>query len=225
MVGKSADLAIDRDQEFAIHMANVLKAASYKIDLSAMKGKHFVETNNPKTFLKKQLKMLYGKGIRDFYIDLNGHGLPLGIKIGKIFSGKDLVEILSDPKFRKCKFTISSVACHGGGLRSAVLAYVKKNPSQAKNIGLFLQTKPDTFTICAELGSDKNTYSTYYNVLFANYLLSGMTYGQAAYKADVDAQRMALNNAESIIGGKLIAQQAPSQRRRRATGAPSTANA
>ncbi|MFC1599509.1 hypothetical protein ACFL3T_00590 [Patescibacteria group bacterium] len=222
LVKKNPDKAVDRDQEFSIHMAKVLKAAGYKIDLSAMKGKHFAETNNPKTFLKKQLNILYSKGVRDFYLALNGHGLPSGVDIGKMFSGKDLVEIISDPKFRQCKFTVTSSACHGGGFRKAVLAYVKKNPAQAKNIGIFLQTKPSTSNLSAELGSDKNTYSTYYYVLFANYLLSGMTFGQAAYKADVESQRMALTNAESIVGGKLIAQQTPSKS---STNAPSTANA
>jgi ferritin-like protein len=191
---------------FAILMVKILKARGYKLDLSGMQGRPFVETGNPVKFLNEQVKKLHAKGIRDFYFDLNGHGSSAGIGIGKGINAKQLVDLFK--KYPDSKFNITSIACHGGGLRKGILAYLKtaEGKKRAKDISVFLQSKPNKTNKVGQLDtaeSGQNYVSNYYAV-FARFLLKGMSFGQAAYAADQEVKKYYPNDAEAIVNGRLI---------------------
>jgi hypothetical protein len=198
--------SLSQVKNFSILLVKILKSRGYNIDLSAMEGKPFVDTNEPIKYMTTKVEELYSRGIRDFYLDFNAHGIPGKVMIGKGVTGDTLVNLFK--KYPDCRFNITSIACYGGGLRKGILNYLKspKGRKRAEDISLFLQAKPSRPNTAATLGAAKSgrAYVSNYYVHFARFLLQGMSFGEAAYAADIEVKKYYPNDAEAIVDGKLI---------------------
>lgn len=168
----------------------------------------------PKAELRKSIEKQYKKGCRYFFLDIYNHGTEDEIAFREPLKASDFADIIKD--FPDAKFVISTVACHGGGLRKGFLEMFKDNPELAKRISVFLQAKPNVVNIGGKLGAfseyqkySDEIFSTYYYLFLIEALRGGKSYGEAVIYADQKNKQYIYNDPEAIIQGDLITKISP----------------
>ena len=183
------------------------------------KGNTISVMSNPKKIVEKEVEAFRKAGVKNIYLTLSSHGNDVGTyfsdgKKYNVFTPRDLVDILN--KFQDCKFTITTDACHNGGLSDAVKRY--KDPSgKDGRIHLFIQSKISGFNqegrlkdtvghadirflqlpsglfsvpVLYKANIAPKTSSSYYSMFLYNHILNGEPYGKAHLKADEDAKKL-----------------------------------
>ena len=179
----------------------LLAACGYKVVADAA-ARYIPVADDPAAILEKHVRAQKKKGIRDFYINLIGHGDSGGVHFSYKKEGETYHTVLTSGKLfalfdahQDCAFTVSTVACQGGGYATAMKRY--KDPSGKEGrITIFLQTKGHGLNQEGRLkgregvnGAPK-AHSTYYGVFFTKEILQGKGgYGAAHLRAD-EASRM-----------------------------------
>ena len=156
--------------------------------------------------LKYAIQKEYERGCRYFSLDIYSHGDKTGFVSfdtihGPELSAQSLIELAE--KFPDAHFTINTIACYGANLRPDLLKAFEDKPELAKQFSVFLQTKP----YIVNLGGTQQSgeiYATDYYLFFAQALLQGKTYGEAAAEADQRVKKTLKLNPESIIDGTFI---------------------
>ncbi|MBI5152796.1 hypothetical protein HZA39_04630 [Candidatus Peregrinibacteria bacterium] len=164
-------------------------------------------SNNPKKDLADALKTAYDKGTRFFYLDLYNHGSEQEILFKTPLTANDIAEIAH--KFPDAKFTISTIACYGGGLRKGFIDLFKKNPDLKTKLAVFLQSKPNIINLAGIQKGESyqlKAFSTYYYSFLMQALQKGASYGKAAATADEKTKEYTYGDPEALIGGELFVQ-------------------
>ena len=177
----------------AKYWPELLAACGYKVVADAA-ARYIPVADDPAAILEKHVRAQKKKGIRDFYINLIGHGDSGGVHFSpEVLTSAQLFTLFD--AHQDCTFTVSTVACQGGGYATAMKQY--KDPSGKEGrITIFLQTKGHGLNQEGRLKGRKGVngapkaHSTYYGVFFAKELLQGKeSYGTAHLRAD-EASRM-----------------------------------
>lgn len=193
----------------------LLVACGYKI-AAAPAARYIPVADDPAVILEQHVREQKKKGIRDLYLNLTGHGNLGGIHFLYTDKEKEIHhEVLTSEKLfalfdahQDCRFTVSTVGCHGGGFAPAVQEY--KDPAGIDGrITIFLQVKSHSVNQEGRLkgvegvkGAPK-AHSTYYCVFLAQELLQKKGgYGAAHLRADEAAKRIIPCDAEVWRSGK-----------------------
>lgn len=193
----------------------LLVSCGYKV-AAAPAARYIPVMDDPAAILEQHVQEQKKKGIRDFYLNLTGHGNLHGIHFLYADKEKEIHhEVLIPEKLfalfdahQDCTFTVSTVGCHGGGFAPVVKDY--KDPAGTDGrITIFLQVKSHGLNQEGRLkrvegvkGAPK-AHSTYYCVFFAQELLQGKSsYGVAHLRADEAAKRVIPCDAEVWRSGK-----------------------
>lgn len=194
----------------------LLVACGYKV-LDDAAARYIPVADDPAVILTRSIEAQKKKGIRDFYLNLTGHGNPHGVHFRYGKEGQTHHEVLTSAQLfalfdahLDCTFTVSTVACHGGGYGPAMKRY--KDPSgKDGRITIFLQTKGHGLNQEGRLkgvegakGAPK-AHSTYYCVFFAKELLQGKGkggYGAAHLRADEASRKIIPSDPEVWRSGK-----------------------
>ncbi|MBI2523716.1 hypothetical protein HYW11_00660 [Candidatus Peregrinibacteria bacterium] len=196
-----------------------LAACGYKVVADAA-ARYIPVADNPAAILARMIEEQKKKGIRDFYLNLAGHGNLWGVHFSYKKDGKTYYKVLTSEKLfalfdahQDCTFTVSTVACQGGGYATAMKRY--KDPSgQEGRVTIFLQTKGHGLNQEGRLkgmeginGAPK-AHSTYYNVFFVSELLHSQredtlgNYGAAHLRADRLSRMLIPSDPEVWRSGK-----------------------
>lgn len=147
----------------------------------------------------------YDKGTRHFYLDLYSHGRPGYLGFDPPLTADGLVNLIeSMPK--DATFTISTIACMGGGLREGFMREMQKDPELAQRVDLLLPTKPKAYNYFGAFKEDEriSAFGTYNQFFFLQNLLDRKGLGEAAYDASEEVEKLIPIDGEMIIDGKLI---------------------
>ncbi len=191
----------------SLHSSGMLAAAmmnNYNVDAPPA-----IFTDDPKTSFVEAISEAYKNGVRYFHLDIYSHGSEDFLDFKVKFRASDIVDIAN--KFPEAKFTITTIACFGGGLRKDFLYLFKSAPELMNRISVFLTTKPDVMAMSGVLKNYKESqlerpdiYSSYYYLFLIDGLQKKMTFGEAAERADFMTKKLTYGDPEAIINGKLI---------------------
>lgn len=146
------------------------------------------------------------KGIKHILIDINSHGMDDHFVFDKPMRAEDLLSIARE--FPEFTFTFNTPACYGGGIEK-----LKDDPKlrfdpAMKRCAFFMHSKGNVVNIPSLLGRGGGEIN---QLIFLQTLLKnqGVTYGKAAYEADIKAKKLIPNDASAIIRGQYIGQVLP----------------
>lgn len=177
-------------------------------------------TDSPKNSIIENIRTLYAGGTRNFFLDLYSHGSTKRLEFSNPLKASDLTAIANE--FPDANFTISTVACFGGGLRRGILKEFSKNPAMRHRLSVHLQTKPGVVNVAgfmrtnpdktnvadermATKDSEKSIQHlmTIYHITLIRALNAGKTFGEALVEADRASKMSIETDPENIIGGEL----------------------
>lgn len=106
----------------------------------------------PEKLIEKRVKELYDSGVRDFFLNFNMHGDYLDMVCHwDTATEKDKTSTLSPQKlqaifekYKDCKFTVNSHACHGGGLAPMMREFRDFPGAPEGRVTVFVHTKEDS---------------------------------------------------------------------------------
>lgn len=186
------------------YLPELLVACGYKI--AAVPAARYIPVmDDPASILEKHIREQKKKGIRDFYLNLTGHGNLWGVHFSEVLTSEKLSALFE--AHQDCTFTVNTVACHGGGY--GLLMKDWKDPAGVEGrVTMFLQVKSHGLNQEGRLkgvegvnGAPK-AHSTYYHVFLVKELLEGKSYGTAHLRADRAAKRIIPCDAEAWRSGK-----------------------
>ena len=169
-------------------------------------GSEFIEVrSNPYQKLKQHVAGMYAKGIRNFHLNLAGHGSESGITLnssgrgGRLLSPQQLRELFN--QYSDCQFLVDSCACGGGGLANMLKDY--RDPTgETGRVVVKLQAKPLTWAQSAHIDGLEDSrgvpmgHSSYYYLFWNHFLKQGEDFGDAHVLADKYCQMLCGCDAE-----------------------------
>jgi hypothetical protein len=174
-------------------------------------GSDYIDVkSDPEKLINRYVKEFYDLGVRDFFINLSGHGNAVGIYFSSQSKEK---EYLNAPQLQKlftnypdCNICVNACGCSGGGIAYEMSNYI--DPAGIKGrIKIVLQSKIDGDSQEGRIQLNKDnqlmppSHSTYFQVFQAYYLSKGLNFGEACYRADGQAKRLGTSDAEVWISG------------------------
>lgn len=129
----------------------LLKNCGYDI-VCASNSQRVIDLNDtPLTVMRAHIKQLHDAGIRDFYLDLDMHGAPIGSfpkyngLLGTSWiAPSDMRQLVAD--FGDSNFTINSTSCFGGGLIDMMRNFKDAPGAQPARVNVFVHTKENQLT-------------------------------------------------------------------------------
>ena len=206
--------AMQDDTRYLPQFMNSLKDAQGQARynfVSNRNGGYREVDRQPYDLLRSELRQLQARGVKTFYIVLNGHGNDNGVHFTvrrsryryNVTLRPEQLKRLFD-EFRDSRFIVDTVACYGGGFAEALKSY--RDPSgESGRVFVKLQAKPLSYNQegrILEPGSSRaipKPHSSYYNIFKTYYLSKGLNIGEAHWQADRAAKRFIACDAEAWL--------------------------
>ncbi len=153
---------------------------------------------DPERTLHARIQKLYDMGVRNFYVNIQAHGTPMGFGFGGNRLTPSQVTSLFTT-FSDCRFTVNTIACYGGGMNETFARYADFSSAQRGRVTVITQTKGDT--VNRSIYYSGNDRASIYQAALARALVRGdsagrrLTFGEAHLLADQEARERGYTDA------------------------------
>ncbi len=220
-----ADLSNDLMRESVKGTALFAQALATRYNVVTPQGGSVIDGSSgalaPHAALHARIQQLHDVGVRNFYVNIQAHGLPSGFGFGanRLYPS-EVTNLFAH--FSDSRFTLNTIACYGGGMHETFARYADYTTAPQGRVTVITQTKVDTTNWAPRYGTEEKR-STAYQAVLADALVNGdtngrrLTFGEAHLLADRTARDRGHTDAGALRSnpGALPHQTAEEQKKHR----------